>query len=151
MEMKDKTLFVVSPFFELIQQQAARSKEIWGEKSVLPDVKIEGVSFPFMTDDSCNLDWRDVYKKICQKMEATDFDICLTGCGALGLPLAVHAKGMGKVGIHLGGMLQILFGIKGKRYEQAENYAALMNEFWVSPTEEMRPKNFSTIEDGCYW
>ena len=40
----------------------------------------------------------------------------------IGLPLAVYAKRLGKVGFHMGGDLQVLFGIKGKRYDQPSQY-----------------------------
>lgn len=47
-------------------------------------------------------------------MDKIDYDICLIGCGAYGFPLAAHAKRKGKKAVHLGGALQLLFGIKGK-------------------------------------
>ena len=42
-----------------------------------------------------------------------DFDVALIGCGAYGFPLAAKLKTAGKQAIHLGGVLQALFGIKG--------------------------------------
>ena len=47
------------------------------------------------------------------QMDQTDYDIALIGCGAYGFPLAAHAKRMGKQAIHMGGSLQLLFGIRG--------------------------------------
>ena len=90
------------------------------------------------------------------QMDRIDYDICLIGCGAYGFPLAAHAKRMGKKGFHLGGSLQLLFGIRGKRWENPDynpdyNYAALMNEHWVKPSEEERPVAAKKVEDACYW
>jgi glycerol-3-phosphate dehydrogenase len=55
---------------------------------------------------------------ICKKRSTKkDYDVALIGCGAYGLPLASHVKRKGKQSIHLGGGLQLLFGIKGKRWD----------------------------------
>jgi hypothetical protein len=85
-----------------------------------------------------------------------DYDVCLIGCGAYGFPLAAHVKRMGKKAIHMGGSLQLLFGIKGKRWENSNynpiyNYSKLMNEHWVYPGEEEKPQNAASVEGGCYW
>ena len=73
--------------------------------------------------------------------------MALIGCGAYGFPLVAHCKSIGKQGIHIGGSLQLYFGIKGKRWDRFGFY----NEFWVSPEESERPVNLSKVEDGCYW
>ena len=41
-----------------------------------------------------------------------NFDIALIGCGAYGFPLAAFVKGIGKKAVHIGGPLQLFFGIK---------------------------------------
>ena len=83
-----------------------------------------------------------------------DFDIAILGCGAYGLPLAAKIKQAGKQAIHLGGVTQILFGIKGKRWEEMEDYRYiknLMNDAWVYPNVQDTPKNAKIVEGGCYW
>ena len=47
-----------------------------------------------------------------------DFDVAIIGCGAYGFPLAAKLKQAGKQAIHLAGATQLLFGIKGKRWEE---------------------------------
>ena len=86
-----------------------------------------------------------------ERISKIDFDVALLGCGAYGLPLAASIKRMGKKAVHLGGATQILFGIKGKRWEEIPKIAKLFNENWVRPSEEERPDNFSEIEGGSYW
>lgn len=46
------------------------------------------------------------------EIDKRDYDIALIGCGAYGFPLAAHIKRSGKKAVHLGGALQLLFGIK---------------------------------------
>jgi hypothetical protein len=62
----------------------------------------------------------------------------------------------------LGGSLQLLFGIKGKRWEDPNYgvpqwnipegfYLSLMNEYWVRPSEQLKTKNAEQVEGACYW
>ena len=80
-----------------------------------------------------------------------DFDIALIGCGAYGFPLAAHVKKIGKQAIHMGGSLQILFGIKGKRWDNHPVISKFYNEHWVRPRAEDKPKKSHLVEDDCYW
>lgn len=87
-----------------------------------------------------------------KEMEKDEFDIALIGCGAYGFPLSVHAKRLGKVGIHLAGWTQMLFGIYGKRWlVDQPQYAKFINENWVRPSLDEVPQNASKVEGGCYW
>ena len=67
-------------------------------------------------------DWFEALEYMEQEIDKIDYDIVLLGCGAYGFPLAAHCKRMGKQAIHLGGVLQLLFGIKGKRWETVSEY-----------------------------
>ena len=85
-------------------------------------------------------------------MNNIDFDVAIIGCGAYGFPLAAHAKKLGKIGIHLGGVTQLLFGIKGSRWENWTHYTELRKnngKDWVYANEI--PKDYKKIENGCYW
>lgn len=80
-----------------------------------------------------------------------DFDVALIGCGAYGLPLAAHVKRIGKKAVHMGGILQFLFGIKSIRYEENPTICKYINEHFVYPNESERPQNANLVEGGCYW
>jgi hypothetical protein len=76
----------------------------------------------------------------------------IIGAGAYGLPLAACAKKMGKISIHLGGATQLLFGIKGKRWEERSEYANLINEYWTYASEEEKPPHGDKVDGtGPYW
>ena len=72
----------------------------------------------------------------------------MIGCGANGLPLAAHIKRRGKKAFHIGGSLQLLFVIKGKRWSDKKR---LGNEYWVNPLQEETPAKSSIVENSCYW
>lgn len=96
-----------------------------------------------------------------KEIDKCDYDICLIGCGAYGFPLAAHVKRMNKKAIHMGGSLQLLFGIIGKRWEDPEYgyielkkkgcYPQLINKYWIRPGMKEKPQNAIQVESGCYW
>ena len=73
------------------------------------------------------------------------------GCGAYGFPLASKLKRAGRQAIHLGGATQLLFGIRGQRWEAKEEYKDIINENWRRPLKSERPEGAGKIEGSCYW
>jgi len=92
-------------------------------------------------------DWFEALDYMKKEIDKKDFNIALIGCGAYGLPLAAHVKSLGKQAIHIGGGLQLLFGIKGKRWEEHK----LFTKDWIYPLKEDTPQNIKKVEGGCYW
>jgi hypothetical protein len=96
------------------------------------------------------------------EIDKREYDICLLGCGAYGFPLAAHIKRRKKKAFHLGGVLQLLFGIKGNRWVNNPihemnsglpigSYVNLMNEYWIRPANQLISKNAEQVENSCYW
>lgn len=148
-----KRVLVVHPFQHSIESQFARRQLLFQDPRILPTFEltviravqsIAGTRTEYPT-------WFDAYEHMRLQMSDVDFDVALVGCGAYGLPLAAHAKRLGRKGIHLGGALQILFGIKGRRWDGHEFISHLYNEHWVRPNASERPPNHAQVEDGCYW
>jgi glycerol-3-phosphate dehydrogenase len=90
---------------------------------------------------------------MCERALEIDFDVAIIGCGAYGMPLASKLKNAGKQAIHLGGATQLLFGIKGNRWENGypTKIATFFNDAWVRASAEETPQNAYTVERGCYW
>jgi hypothetical protein len=146
-------VLVVHPFAESIEAQYARREFLFDDPRMLPEFEltllpavqsIAGTRTRYLT-------WFDAYRHMCEQMNQIDYDVAILGCGAYGLPLAAHAKRMGKKAVHLGGAVQILFGIKGRRWDGHEFISGLYNEHWVRPRASERPPNYLDVEDGCYW
>ena len=49
----------------------------------------------------------------------------------------------------IGGALQLLFGIKGRRWDR--EFSSIYNDAWVRPEENEKPRNANSVEGGCYW
>jgi hypothetical protein len=79
------------------------------------------------------------------------FDVALLGCGAAGIPLAVHAKRLGKIGVHTGGPTQLLFGIRGGRWDTRPEFQPFFNDAWVRPKPDETPKEAPKVDKGGYW
>ena len=82
-----------------------------------------------------------------------DFDIALCSCGGYGNPLLTKIYEMGKSAIYVGGVLQMYFGVLGKRWikERPDILRLFMNQYWTRPLDSEKPKNFLNIEDSSYW
>lgn len=167
--LKGKKVLVVHPFEETIKRQYAKRLLLFDNEDVLPDFELKtlkavqtiaGNKSPFSS-------WFDALQFMESKISQADFDVCIIGCGAYGLPLAAFVKRMGKQAIHLAGGTQLLFGILGKRWtEQYKeqkiwnyrpgininlDYTPLFNENWCYPLDCDTPKGASKVEDSCYW
>ena len=53
----------------------------------------------------------------------------------------------------MGGATQILFGIRGRRWEveYTDTIVPLFNPYWVRPLPEETPEKAASVESGCYW
>ncbi len=151
--LEGKKVLVIHPFAKTIEMQYKKRELLFANKDVLPAFElitlkavqtIAGEQADFET-------WFDALAYMERQIDAIDFDVAIIGCGAYGFPLAAYVKQIGKKGIHLGGATQFLFGIKGKRWEDIPEMAAMMNEHWVRPLPEETPKQNKKVEGGCYW
>lgn len=151
--LRGKKVLVVHPYAETIQEQYNKRYWLFNDKSVLPEFElktIKGVQ-SIANNKTKFRTWFDALDHMKKQIENSDFDICILGCGAYGFPLAAHVKRLGKQAVHLGGPVQILFGIKGKRWENHWFISKLFNKHWVDPSISEIPKDFKNVEDGCYW
>ncbi|MBR6132875.1 MAG: hypothetical protein IKQ20_13585 [Bacteroidales bacterium] len=153
--LKGKKVLVVHPFAESIQKQYKKRELLFENPKILPEFdslliikavqSIGGVNNGF---DS----WFDALNYMEQQIDNCEYDIALIGCGAYGMPLAAHCKKMGKKAVHIGGALQLLFGIRGNRWETEQDiYMQFMNKHWVRPLESERPEAAQNVENACYW
>jgi len=155
--LEGKKVLVVHPFAATIQKQYQK-REILFKNEVLPAFHLQTIQAVQSAAGNPThfVDWFSALDYMKSEIDKHDYDICLIGCGAYGFHLAAHVKRTGKKAVHLGGSLQLLFGIRGKRWENPNynpiyNYAQLMNEYWVKPAENEKPTGASKVEGGTYW
>jgi hypothetical protein len=147
-----QSVLVVHPFATSISAQFSRRKDVKTIKSILPDFELQTLIPPVTFASSSNgRNWLDNYTQLCAQVGARKFDVAIIGCGSYGLPLAAFVKNTGRKAVHLGGATQLLFGIRGKRWEEFPSWLALMDETWVRPLPSETPPGSANVEGACYW
>jgi hypothetical protein len=159
--LKGKKVLVIHPFEDSIKKQYAKRELLFANKDVLPEFELYTIKAVQSLGGNINYkDWFEALDSMKNQIDTLDFDICLIGAGAYGFALAAHVKRKGKKAVHMGGALQLLFGIKGKRWENWDvtyrdgieiDYKKLPNEHWIRPLETEKSSNFKNVEGGCYW
>lgn len=151
--LKGKKVLVIHPFEKSIINQYNKRHLLFHNPETLPDFDLQIVKAiqSHANEHSSFSTWFDALAYMMEEVKKKDFHIAIIGAGAYGLPLGALIKRMGKQAIHMGGASQILFGIKGKRWDDHPIISSLYNENWVRPTDDETPKFAKKIEDGCYW
>ncbi len=153
---------VVSSFTQTIEEQIQQRDSIWPTftESLLPfnvewvfvktgyaPALAQGVA-GWPTDIQS---WDVAVSSVVKQVVASQASICLIGCGGLGMLMGAELKRRGVIAIVLGGATQVLFGIKGKRWESHSVISHFWNDAWVWPKASETPSGASLIEGSCYW
>lgn len=161
--LRGKKVLVIHPFAELIESQYQRRNKLFIDSEVLPDFKLRTIkavqSLGGVSQGYNN--WFEALDCMKSEMDKEPYDVALIGCGAYGFPLAAHAKRTSHKAVHIGGGLQLLFGIKGRRWEDDSIgveyglppgfYKEIMNNsYWVRPTI-YKNEQAKEVENACYW
>ncbi len=154
--LEGRSVLVVHPFAHTIAAQYRdRRPLLFSDARVLPQFELTTIaSVQSGAGQRCAFPtWFDALDHMCGQVAAAEFDIAIVGAGAYGLPLAAAIKDMGKQAVHLGGATQLLFGIRGRRWEReySDSIAPYFNEHWTRPSDEETPSDSDKVEGGCYW
>jgi len=151
--LKNKKVLVIHPFTETIIEQYKKKDLLFSNKDILPDFELDVIkAVQSLSGEKNQFDnWFQALDFMKNQISKKNFDIALIGCGAYGFPLAAHVKRLGKQAIHMGGSLQILFGIKGQRWDNHPIIGKLYNENWVRPRIQDKPTHSKLVENDCYW
>ena len=163
-----KRVAVVSSFTKTIQSQvesAERMHSIWNclqEPSTIlsltatwipirtyfsPEVALgDSTQWP----DGIN-NWDDAANHVVEAVKASGASIAIIGCGGLGMIIGGRLKALGISVVVMGGAIQVLFGIKGRRWEKHETISKFWGPSWVWPNESETPRGSFQIEGACYW
>ncbi|WP_282118130.1 hypothetical protein [Maribacter aquivivus] len=151
--LKGKNVLVIHPFTTSIRSQYKKRELLFEDKNILPEFNLITLrAVQSIAGEKTSYDtWFEALDYMKNEIDKIDFDIAIIGCGAYGLSLGAHIKRKGKKAIHIGGATQILFGIKGSRWDNHPIISKLYNEHWIKPMPEETPKDKDKVEEGCYW
>ncbi len=152
--LRGQKVLVVHYLANQIEDQYKKRELLFDNPSILPEFELMTMPAVQTIAGNCDprfKDWFEALDFMYEETKKYDYDIALLGCGAYGMPLAAKLKKDGKKVVYMGGVLQMLFGIWGKRWEDEPGAVALRNEHWVTPDPNFIPKGSESVEDGCYW
>jgi len=158
--LRNAKILIVSSLADVLAERAQSEvfEAVWSRIGVpWPEPKSVGaLCFPFIYDTAVQSSresvW-EIFDEVCEAMSAVEFDVALIAAGALGSPIALAVKDLGAIGISMGGHLQALFGMYGKRWlEDAEWSARYINDAWITPPADRKPQTTRGLpDDGDYW
>jgi hypothetical protein len=155
--LKGKKVLVIHPFAKIIEQQYQKRESIFPGTDILPEFELktlQAVQTIAGAADDRFATWFDALDWMEQEAMKIKFDVAIIGCGAYGFPLAARLKMAGKQAIHLAGATQLLFGIRGRRWDSNPYYRYVQrffNDSWIHPPAADRPENVAQVENACYW
>lgn len=152
--LRGKNVLIVHPFVDTIKHQYQRREKIFRNTNVLPE--FGSIQFVRTVQSSAGAKtkfntWSEALKYMCDEIEKKQFDIAIVGAGAYAMPICAYIKSIGKIAIQMSGATQLLFGIKGKRWDNHPIISGFYNEYWVRPNEKETPPQINKVEGGSYW
>lgn len=158
--LRNHTVAVVTSFAQTASTQVGRAHEIWGDRIVIPgDIEwrfIQTGHSPSVAKGTNEWpkgirSWKDAVNHVVAEVVKTGARFALIGCGGLGMLIGKALKDRGVICVVMGGAIQVLFGIKGRRWETHPIISTFWNDAWVWPSATETPGAAKTIEGGCYW
>lgn len=152
----NKKVLIINPFVESFQKQNENGWKMFKNEYIfLPGQKfVYYKSYNTSAGNHIHSSWLETLEIMKNDISKLDFDIALLGCGGYGLPLCNFIKmELNKSAIYVGGGLQLLFGVKGKRWETHPIISKIIkeNDNFIPPSGDEILKNNEKIEGGCYW
>ncbi len=152
--LKGKKVLVIHPFEKSIREQYEKRQQVFPD-GLLPEFELDVLKAVQTIGDNNEYgftSWFDALDYMYKEAMKRDFDVAIIGCGAYGMPLAAKLKKSGKKAIHLGGVTQCVFGIKGSRWVNSPIDKKIpINDSWIYPDENETPRGAGDVEGGCYW
>lgn len=127
--LKGRRVLVVSSFAETIKSQYKKREFIYPSSDTLPAFDLKVVQAP-VTNADANPQfktWEETLLDLFRRCMKKDFEIALIGAGWYSLPLGDLLFQSGKQVIVVNAHIQLLFGIKGGRWDANQAWGHITN------------------------
>lgn len=166
---KNKTILIITPFVKSIQHQleypqrdkvwTGKWNNFWDKSITFKYIKFPHPYATLSETDKAEYPQSipDVLNKYQMEIDNIgDFDIALIGAGCFSIPICNYIKvEKNKSAFHLGGGLQMMFGVYGNRWFQNGNpndfFKEYINEHWIRPSGDEVPQGYKQQENGAYF
>lgn len=156
--LQGKKILIISPFVESIKSQNETNFQLFSDdrRIFLDDQEfVYYKAYNTSAGNHAHDNWGETFDIMCDEISKLDFDVALLGCGGYGLPLCRYIKkSLNKSVIYIGGGLQMVFGVMGKRWEQSEYWKKMIqihNPKLIRPSGDEVLKNCHKVENACFW
>lgn len=166
---ENKTILIISPFIDSISEQLEKNKrdKVWSGKwkNFWPSsIRFKYLKFPHpyttqtpKIQSTYPKDYKYLIGEYKEKIDEVGmFDIALIGTGCYSIILGSYIKNeLKRSAFHLGGGLQMMFGVYGNRWFQNGNmsdfFKQYINEHWTRPSDDEKPSGYKKQENGAYF
>ena len=153
--LEGKKVLVIHPFEETIISQHKRLDKIFPNSKLAPKFELTTLKTVQTLGEGYKnynfKNWFEALEYMYQEIDKKDFDIALVAGGAYSFFLADYVKKIGRQSINMCGATQLLFGIKGSRWDSMGIY----NDYWVRAKKEDLPKGMDEYvkakKNLAYW
>ena len=154
-QMDGKSILVVHPMTSSIERQSQFLRGMHRGFTFEPakiltyrPPQTNGLNFRWATFEQ--LLWRA--KMDLEELVSTHRpEFALVAAGAYGVPLATHLFRQGLSVYHMGGCLQLLFGVMGNRWRNSGQVLQRATHRWLDRPIEQPPRGSKLIEGSTYW
>jgi hypothetical protein len=153
---KGRRILIVSQFEDSIRSKLEIRDKLYDGVDLFPECSFVFIKPPFTnganSSEEFDIELERFYIKL-NKLKGS-YDIALLSCGGYANPIANYIyENHNASSIYIGGVLQMYFGIYGVRWmkERPDILKIYLNEYWSRPSQSEKPKDFLSIEKGCYW
>lgn len=152
--LKGKRLLMVCSFDETVREKIHTRKEIYG-MDLFPDCEIITLKPPqthaSLPSRPFEIEMLEFMGKLTPLLN--QFDVALVSAGGYGNLICSAIYRMGKSAICVGGVLQMYWGIMGKRWllQVPDVLRLYLNAYWTRPKPSETPDGHEQIENGCFW
>ena len=156
---RDKRIVIVTSPADVLAERATKDifEAVWrktGKRWFYP-ASVDALSFPYgWAPETMNRYGNSInlFENVVDSIAGREFDVALIAAGGLGIPLASAAKKLGKVGLSLGGHLQVLFGVLGQRWRVRKDWARnYVNSSWIDMPDNRAGWAVPGADSGAYW
>jgi len=156
-ELLGKKVLILHPFVETFQEQMAKGWSFYKDRSIFQPGQefVYYKAYNTLANNRIHKNWFETFRLMCADLKNLEFDVALLGCGGYGIPLCSYIQGtLKKSAIYVGGGLQLLFGVNGKRWLQQpiiKRESEREGSLWTRPNQSETIVGNTMIEGGCYW
>ncbi|HUO55287.1 MAG TPA: hypothetical protein VMU18_11130 [Rhodoblastus sp.] len=148
-----KKILVVCPFGESVLLNFRNRRGFFKSDYLYPEFEVDVVNTPItyggMPDENYpHANWFETLDALCREISGKTFDIALLSCGSYAPPIGSFVKNeLKRKAIYVGGILQLYFGIMGRRYQNPYFLSQINAENFISPVEKEKYLNMLPTSD----